>query len=212
MTLRRLVLVRHGETDFNADARIQGHLDPPLSAVGAAQARRVAPVLAGLRPERLLCSDLRRAVATAEELSAVCGLPAKADPRLRETRLGVWQGRTLVEVERDWPGLLQHWRADPTWAPPGGESRVEVAARARPVIEEIDAELASRPDEPELAETVLCCAHGGLISALTATLLGLPVAVWPALVGIGNCHWTVLGRRPGTGRWQLLGYNLAVAR
>lgn len=204
MTLARLVLLRHGETDYNSRQRIQGHLDVELSPTGRAQARRVAPHLAGFTPERLLTSDLRRAADTAEEIAVACGLAAKPEPRLRETMLGTWQGLTHPEVETRWPGELERWRADPTWAPPGGESKVEVARRALPVVGELDASLA----EESTRDTVVCCAHGGLIGALTALLLGLPVSVWPALAGLGNCRWATLERRVGQRSWRLSGYNI----
>lgn len=207
MSLRRVVLLRHGETDDNARRRIQGHLDVGLNATGRKQARQVAPVLAGFAPERVLTSDLRRAADTAEEVAATCGLTAKPDPRLRETHLGDWQGLTHPEVEQGWPGRLDLMRSDPTWAPPGGESRVQLARRALPVVTEVAVELAREPGE----ETVLCCAHGGLICALTARLLGLALVSWPALAGMGNCRWAVLEWADTTATWRLTGYNVGLA-
>lgn len=204
MSLARLVLLRHGETDYNARRRVQGHLDVELSPTGREQARRAAPLVAAFAAERLLTSDLRRAADTAEEVAAACGLAAKPDPRLRETGLGLWEGLTHLEVEASWPGGLARWRADPTWAPPGGESKVEVAERALPVVSELEASLAG----DAVRDTVVCCSHGGLIGALTARLLGLPVPVWPALAGLGNCRWAVLERQVGQGRWRLTGYNV----
>ncbi|MBO0848648.1 MAG: histidine phosphatase family protein [Pseudonocardia sp.] len=206
MTLRRLVLVRHGETDFNAEGRMQGHLDSELTQVGLAQARRVAPALARFKPARLLSSDLSRAARTAEEIGLVCGLPVELDTRLRETHLGEWQGLTVAQVEVGWPGALDTWRADPTWSPPGGESRVAVAARAMPLVEQLAAEFA---EEPPM--TVLLCAHGGLISALTCALLGLDPASWTALGGLGNARWATVRRRPApTAPWRLTSYNVGI--
>ncbi|MGH4015845.1 MAG: histidine phosphatase family protein [Pseudonocardiaceae bacterium] len=198
MTLQRLVLWRHGETDYNAALRMQGQLDSQLTAKGLGQARRAAPVLATLRPEVLVTSDLSRAADTAAVLAAETGLPLRVDKRLRETHLGKWQGLTHAEVEAVWPGGVQTWRGDPEWAPPAGETRVEVAWRAVQVVEELDA---AGPG------TAVLCTHGGLIAGLTPLLLGLPVARWPAFGGISNCHWTVLLRR-GCG-WRLASYNTA---
>ena len=206
MTLRRLVLVRHGQTDYNAEGRMQGHVDSELTARGVAQVRQVAPALAGFDPVRLISSDLSRAARSAEEIGLVCGLPVKLDARLRETHLGEWQGLTPEQVEQGWPGALATWRADPSWAPPGGESRVQVAARARPLVEELDREFADDPPS-----TVLLCAHGGLITALSCALLNLELPSWTALGGMGNACWVTLRRRSESGtRWRLTGFNVGV--
>jgi broad specificity phosphatase PhoE len=206
VTLRRLVLVRHGETDFNAEGRMQGHLDSELTELGVSQVRRAAPALARFDPVRLISSDLSRAARSAEEIGLVCGLPVKLDARLRETHLGDWQGLTPEQVDLDWPGALATWRSDPTWSPPGGESRVAVAARARPLVDELDAEFASDPPS-----TVLLCAHGGLITALSCALLGLELASWTSLGGMGNANWVTLQRRsPPGSRWRMTRYNAGV--
>ncbi len=195
----RLVLWRHGETDYNAAGRIQGHLDSSLTATGGEQAKRAAPVIAGFQPEAAVSSDLRRASTTAAAFTEVSGMQVRLDKRLRETHLGEWQGLSGAEVEHGWPGAMGTWRATPTWAPPGGESRVEVAERAFEVVAELD--LAH-------SGTVLLCAHGGLITGLTARLLEWPREQWPGLGGVGNCHWVVLGRRNSSDhRWRLLIYN-----
>ncbi|MGH3586481.1 MAG: histidine phosphatase family protein, partial [Pseudonocardia sp.] len=130
MSLRRLVLLRHGQTDHNVAGRMQGHHDSKLTEVGVEQAVHVAPEIARLAPDRLISSDLRRAVDTADVVAAACGRPVKLDPRLRETHLGEWQGRTVAEIEASWPGAIATWRSDPAWAPPGGESRIEVVRRS----------------------------------------------------------------------------------
>ncbi|SFK33455.1 MULTISPECIES: histidine phosphatase family protein [Amycolatopsis] len=198
MSLRRLVLWRHGETDYNAAGRMQGHLDSALTEVGWNQARFAVPALARFEPDLVIASDLRRATDTATVLTEAIGVPLRIDKRLRETHLGEWQGRTGAEVDVDYPGDRARWRVDATWAPPGGESRVEVAARAAEVVNDL-----LSGDEP--LETVLLAAHGGLITALTAGLLALPVEAWPQLGGIHNCHWVELSRRDGV--WRLNAYN-----
>lgn len=207
MTLRRLILLRHGQTDYNVAGRMQGHLDSVLTPVGQEQAVAAAPVLAALGPDLLISSDLKRAVDTAEAVGAACGLPVKYDSRLRETHLGRWQGRTVAEIDLDYPGAIAEWRSDPTWAPPGGESRVAVVARSRPVVDELDAEFV---DADETSATVLLVAHGGLIAGLVTGLLGLPTEVWPSFGGLGNCRWAVLARRDDHLRWRLAGYNVGV--
>ncbi|MDR7300960.1 histidine phosphatase family protein [Haloactinomyces albus] len=199
MTLERLVLWRHGETEYNATGRIQGHLDSELDSIGHEQAKRAAPVVAEFRPDVVLSSDLRRASTTAAAFTEVSGQVARLDKRLRETHLGEWQGLSGAEVEHGWPGAMGSWRAKPTWTPPGGESRVEVAERALQVVQELD---------HGYDGTALLCTHGGLITGLTARLLEWPTELWPGLGGIGNCHWTVLTRRGRDIRgWRLLTYN-----
>ena len=205
MTLRRIILLRHGQTDYNVAGRMQGHLDSVLTAVGHEQAAAAAPMLAALEPDRIVSSDLQRAVDTAEVVGAACGLPVKFDARLRETHLGLWQGRTVAEIDRDYPDAIATWRSDPTWAPPGGESRVAVVARSRPVVEELDAEFA---DSDTVSTTALLVAHGGLIAGLVTGLLELPTEVWPSFGGLGNCRWAVLARRADHPRWRLAGYNV----
>jgi broad specificity phosphatase PhoE len=205
VTLQRLVLLRHGQTDFNLAGRMQGHLDSLLTEGGREQAALVAPQLARLGPARLISSDLRRAIDTADVVGVACALPVKLDPRLRETHLGEWQGRSVTEVEAEWPGAIAEWRSDPAWTPPGGESRVDVVARARPVVDELDAEF-DAPDDLDV--TALLVAHGGLIAGLVSGLLELPTSAWPAIGGIGNCRWAVLARRADHPRWRLTGYNV----
>jgi broad specificity phosphatase PhoE len=205
VSLRRLVLLRHGQTDYNVGGRMQGHLDSMLTETGVEQAASVAPEIARLVPDRLISSDLKRAVDTAELVSAACGLPVKYDARLRETHLGEWQGRTVAEIEDGWPGAIATWRSDPGWAPPGGESRIEVVRRSLPVVEELDEEFTTGEDT-----TVVLVAHGGLIAGLVCGLLALPTATWPAIGGIGNCRWAALARRSDHPRWRLAGYNVGL--
>jgi 2,3-bisphosphoglycerate-dependent phosphoglycerate mutase/probable phosphoglycerate mutase len=203
VTLRRLVLLRHGQTDHNVEGRMQGHLDSLLTEAGRAQAAAVAPSIAALGPDRLISSDLRRAFDTAQVVAAASGLDVKVDPRLRETHLGEWQGLTVGEVEQTWPGAIAEWRSDPGWAPPGGESRIQVVRRSRPVIDELDEEYADNPEG-----IVVVVAHGGMIAGLVCGLLGLPTSTWPSIGGLGNCHWASLARREDHPRWRLVGYNV----
>ncbi|MFC5996835.1 histidine phosphatase family protein [Pseudonocardia hispaniensis] len=209
MSLRRLILLRHGQTNHNLAGRMQGHVDSQLTDEGRAQALRAASELAKFQPVRLVSSDLSRAVDTAREVAVATGLPIELDTRLRETHLGEWQGRSVEEIEDDWPGAIATWRSDPNWAPPGGESRVQVVARSLPVVQELDAELAG-PVAGDGA-TVLLVAHGGLIAGLVSGLLELPESVWPSIGGIGNARWAVLARRCDHPRWRLSGYNVGVA-
>jgi probable phosphoglycerate mutase len=184
-------MLRHGQTEFNAGNRMQGQLDTALSELGQQQAIAVAEVLSKRHPLVIVSSDLRRAYDTAAVLGERTGTAVDVDQRLRETHLGDWQGMTHTEVDAGAPGARIAWRNDAMWAPPGGESRVDVARRSVPVVSEL---VGSQPswggDEPE--RPVVLVAHGGLIAALTAALLGLPVANWPVLGGLGNASWVQL--------------------
>jgi glucosyl-3-phosphoglycerate phosphatase len=202
VTLSRLVMWRHGETDYNATGRMQGHLDSQLTEVGRNQARFAVPALVRFSPEIVVTSDLRRAMDTAMTFTQVAGVPLRVDKRLRETNLGLWQGMTSAEVDDQWPDARQVWQTDPTWTPPGGESRLEVAARSAEVVADLD---------ESVEGTAVLCAHGGMIAALTGHLLELPVAAWAKLGGIGNCHWVVLARRTSSGMaWRLRVYNAGI--
>ncbi len=197
MTVRRLVMLRHGQTEFNLGSRMQGQLDTELTELGRAQAVAAAAAIAKDQPLLVVSSDLRRAYDTAVALQERIGIPVRADERLRETHLGDWQGMTHAEIDAVAPGARLAWREDATWAPHGGESRVDVAARSLPLITAL---VAGEPewgavDEPGRA--VVLVAHGGLIAALTAALLRLPIDNWPALGGMGNASWTQLSGHSG---------------
>ena len=215
MTVRRLVMLRHGQTEYNAGSRMQGQLDTELSDLGRDQAVAVAEVLAKRQPLLIVSSDLRRALDTAVALGERSGQPVSIDTRLRETHLGDWQGMTHLEVDAIAPGARLAWRDDARWAPHGGESRVDVAGRSLPLVKEL---VADQPDwgteEPD--RPVVLVAHGGLIAALTAVLLGLPVDNWPILGGMGNASWVQLaGHSPSNEdpasfddiRWRLDVWN-----
>src|SRR3954466_3097810 len=188
MRVRRLVMLRHGQTGYNAGSRMQGQLDTELSDLGREQAVAAAEVLAKRQPLVIVSSDLRRALDTAVALAERSGQPVLVAPRRGETHLGDWQGMTHLEVDAAAPGARLAWRDDARWAPHGGESRVDVADRSLPVVAELVADQAEwGVDEPD--RPVVLVAHGGLIAALTAGLLALPVDNWPVLGGMGNASW-----------------------
>lgn len=216
MRVRRLVLLRHGQTEYNAGNRMQGQLDTDLSTLGREQAAAAAEVLAKREPLAIVSSDLRRALDTATALAELSGVDVSVDTRLRETHLGDWQGLTHFEVDDVAPGARLAWRDDARWAPHGGESRVDVAERSMPVVDELltgagdwgSAGAGGASDRP-----VVLVAHGGLIAALTAALLDLPVDNWPVLGGMGNASWVQLSGHsdddaaPRDVRWRLDVWN-----
>ena len=191
MRIRRLVMLRHGQTEWNAGSRMQGQIDTDLTDLGRQQADAAAELLAKRQPLLIVSSDLRRALDTAVALSDRSVQPVSIDTRLRETHLGDWQGMTHVEVDDVSPGARLAWRDDARWAPHGGESRVDVADRSVPLVRELVAQQVGwgveDPDRP-----VVLVAHGGLIAALTGALLGLPVDNWPVLGGMGHASWVQL--------------------
>lgn len=190
MRVRRLVMLRHGQTEYNLGSRMQGQLDTDLSDLGRAQAVAAAEVLGKVQPLRIVSSDLRRAFDTATKLGEQTGLAVQVDPRLRETHLGDWQGMTHTQIDAEVPGARLAWRENAGWAPHGGESRVDVAARSVPLVAELVAAAPEWGGEP--ARPIVLVAHGGLIAALSAALLKIPVANWPILGGMGNCSWVQL--------------------
>ncbi|MBJ8346823.1 histidine phosphatase family protein [Antrihabitans sp. YC2-6] len=204
-SVRRLVLLRHGQTDWNADDRMQGQLETELTDLGRTQAKEAARELAPRRPLVLISSDLHRAFDTASVVGEHAGVAPTVDFRLRETHLGDWQGLTHTDVDSGYPGARVAWRRDATMSPPGGESRVDVARRSRPVVDELFESIA----DGWLDAPVMLVAHGGLIAALTASLLDLPIDRWPILGGLGNASWVELAAH-GDGadlRWRLDVWN-----
>lgn len=188
---RRLIMIRHGQTVFNATGRMQGHLDTDLSKAGYEQAAAAAALLKDKNISAIVSSDLIRAKETARVIADSLDMDFSIDRRLRETDLGLWQGMSSTEVDAQFPGARAIWRHDPTWAPPQGESRVDVAKRARPVIDSLMRTSITWDEGP-----VLIVAHGGAISALTCHLLGLEHHQYGILSGLRNTHWSQLTARP----------------
>lgn len=188
---RRLILLRHGETFYNATRRMQGQMDTELSEVGVAQAEKAAEYLAQQGITTIMSSDLTRAKNTAQAVADRIGAEVRVDKRLRETNLGVWQGMSHEEVDSQYPGARALWRHDAAWAPPQGESRLQVAERSKAVVDELMLELENWDDS-----TVLLVAHGGTIAALTSALLRLEFEQYPMLSGLKNTCWAQLTARP----------------
>nr|WP_296772184.1 histidine phosphatase family protein [Rhodococcus sp. (in: high G+C Gram-positive bacteria)] len=205
---RQLILLRHGQTEYNATDRMQGQLDTDLTELGRSQAKTAAAELATRNPLRIVSSDLRRAHDTAVALGDASAVPVGVDERLRETHLGEWQGLTHLDVDALSPGARLAWRADATIAPPSGESRIDVARRSVPVVEELSRDLPEWGAAGASAPVVLV-AHGGLIAALTAALLDLPVDRWPVLGGLSNTSWVQLSSHDQSGSlgWRLDVWN-----
>ena len=140
-----LYLIRHGETDWNAEGRLQGQADPPLNVNGVVQARRGAQKLRGSRIRRLYASSLQRAAMTAQIISAALGIPYATDPRFMEIDQGDWEGRLRAEIEVQDPERHRLWHSRP-WktSPPNGERLEQVRDRVYAGIDEL---IARHPDE-----------------------------------------------------------------
>lgn len=198
MTGRRLVLWRHGRTEWNAAKRFQGQIDVPLDDVGRAQAEAAAELLARLRPTHIVSSDLSRARVTAEALAGRTGLAVAVDARLRETNAGEWQGLGRDELLARFPDDLAAWGAGSDLRPGGGERRSEVAARMVAAIEQA---LLDVPD----GGTLVVATHGGAARAAVGQLLGLGMAEWVVFGVLTNCAWTVMTEQ--SHGWRLEEYN-----
>lgn len=199
--MRRLVLVRHARTAWNAVDRAQGHADVEIDAIGHRQAATAAPVLATYRPALLWTSDLTRARESAAYVEKETGLVATLDPRLREYALGERTGLTRTEFAEQMPAEYASWiGGHPTGGVAGAEPVVEVGARLRPAYEEILAALAP-------GETGMVVSHGACLKDTVTMLLGWPDEATATLVGIDNCAWIVLSEATPGGRLRLETYN-----
>jgi broad specificity phosphatase PhoE len=188
----RLVLWRHGETRWNVEGRFQGQSDIPLDKTGEAQAERAARLLAALRPDVIVSSDLRRATATAAPLARITGLAVTLDKDLRERHGGCWEGLTGTQIRERYPEEYV------SWTPPDGESSPAVADRVAGALERITAGL----PPGSLAVVV---SHGAALRLGMSRLIGIPEELWSAFGPLSNCSWSVLGLRRG--RWRLLEHN-----
>lgn len=199
--MKRVLFWRHGQTDWNLQRKFQGQADIELNRTGLIQAERAAALLAGLKPDRVISSDLDRAVNTAAALLALIpGFAAESDPRLRETSIGLWEGMTFDEITGQFPEEMARWESGAVDSRPGrtGETRREVAARMSEAVSEAVAGL------PENGLLVVV-SHGGAIRSGLLELLDVPHDRWGMLSGVGNCHWSVIEERsPG---WQLVEHN-----
>jgi probable phosphoglycerate mutase len=193
MDATRLCLIRHGETAWNAERRIQGQLDLPLNPVGLAQARALAGRLAGRRFAALWSSDLARARCTAEPIAAALRLSIMFDTDLRERDFGLFQGLTLDEARARHPAAFARYAArDPGCDLGGGESLNRFATRALGCIERIVA--AHRGGD------ILVVSHGGVLDAAHRRASGAPLCAARDFV--------ILNARPNwiriqEGRWSI---------
>jgi len=157
--LTRVIAVRHGETAWNVQTRIQGQLDIGLNAIGHQQAQRLARALADENLDALYASDLQRAADTARAVAERAGLPLRTDAALRERGFGTFEGLTWAEVELHHPEASRRWRErEAGFGPPGGETLTDFYARAVSAL----AAIAAR----HRGEHIAIVTHGGVLDAL----------------------------------------------
>lgn len=197
--MSRLIVWRHGNTDWNASHRVQGQTDVPLNALGRQQAVDAAELLIKMRPDVLVASDLQRAADTAAALAALTGLSVHHDKRLRERYFGAWQGLTMTEVAEQHPQQHARWTAGEEV---GGdvESLDDLGKR---VAEALQDAMALAPP----GGTVVVATHGAAARQGIGHLLGWPLEQLRTLRALQNCHWVELTLDSKRG-WQVATYNV----
>ena len=197
--MTRLIVWRHGNTDWNAGNRVQGQTDVSLNDLGRQQAVDAAELLVKLRPSAIVSSDLRRSADTAAALAALTGLSISYDKRLRERYFGAWQGHTMTEVAQLFPDQHARWQAGQEV---GGdvESLDELGRRVSDAV--LDAAALAPP-----GGTVVVATHGAAARQGVGHLLGWPIEQLRTLRALQNCHWIELTLDDKRG-WQVAAYNV----
>ena len=185
MNSNKVLIWRHGQTDWNIINRFQGHSDIPLNRVGEFQAKHAAAILAGMEPTQIISSDLGRAHHTALRLAELTKLEVKIDQRLRETDGGMWEGKTGAENrEVDFENFVRWIDGEDLPAGTTGEKRSEVAARTTAAIHDA---LEGKKDQLLVVTT-----HGGAARCILGSFLQLPLSHWGKIGGLSNASWSVL--------------------
>lgn len=204
MGASRVVLLRHGQTDYNLAGRLQGQVDIPLNEAGLEQARAAASVVAGFSPALVVSSDLGRAIETARIVAdaLVDDVSVVPDPRLRERAFGELEGMYDAEIRERYPTVWAARRVGERLVGVGAEDRGEVGARFAEAVWE---HLGRLPE----GSTLLVVAHGACIALGITALLGLDPEEFTGIRGVGNCHWSVLGPSRVPGTLRLEAHNVA---
>ncbi len=200
MTGRRLVLLRHGRTDWNHALRVQGQLDSELDDVGRAQADAAGAAMAKLAPTLLWSSDLARARDTALAVAAATGLEPVLDARLREFALGEREGLTHEEYAAADPVEFEQFRLGHYDSAPGSEPATAVSSRMRAVLLDLLAALGP-------GETAVAVSHGAAIRVAVGAVLGWPDDQFHTLRGLDNGAWVLLEEHPEVAELRLGAYN-----
>jgi glucosyl-3-phosphoglycerate phosphatase len=202
MTAARILIWRHGRTEWNVVNRFQGQADIALDSVGYTQAARAAEVLAAYRPTGLYSSDLSRSYQTAAALAERTGLEIITDKRLREIHVGSWEGLLGEEIKAADPDLARRlWAGEEVRRSPTGESPSEVADRMAEALTEI-------AEAAEDRATVVVVTHGLAGRVGACRFVGLPIEHWRLFGGLSNCAWVSIDRHRSGAYWRIEGYNL----
>ena len=199
--MTRLIIWRHGNTDWNAGHRVQGQTDVPLNDLGRQQAVDAAELLVSFRPDAIVSSDLRRAADTAAALGALTGRTVEHDERLRERHFGAWQGLTMAQVAETRPDEYARWQAGENV---GGEVET-LDDLGKRVAEALQAAADLAPP----GGTVVVATHGAAARQGIGHLLGWPQEQLRTLRALQNCHWVELTHDRARG-WQVASYNVGV--
>lgn len=183
--MKRLILIRHGQTDYNATQRLQGQIDIEMNTVGREQARDVARSLSGLTDvQAVYASPLSRAFGTAEAIAAHLNVNVRADERLLERAFGQWEGLTRAQIQEQWPEKFHAWVSGGNVEGVGVESRTHVGERVNAACRDFH--------ERHADGTVLVVSHGAAISIGITMMLGLDPETFRGFFGMDNCHRAVL--------------------
>jgi len=194
----RVLLWRHGQTDWNTVNRFQGHSDIPLNAVGQYQANLAASILVGMQPTKIISSDLSRARDTAQALGNLTNLKVEIDIDLRETNGGLWEGKTGAENRaEDFQNFVRWIDGEDNPAGTTGEKRSDVANRAVAAIKQ------ALGDQDN--QLLIVATHGGTARCVLGSLLNLPMSNWGAVGGLSNASWSILQTNPRG--WHLVEHN-----
>lgn len=195
----RLVLWRHGQTEWNVLEKAQGQADVPLDDTGRTQAKQAAAMLATFDPSFIWSSDLQRARDTAQELAALTGRDLELDVRLREYHVGIRQGTTFAEFRVQHPDIYEKFFSEENYRVPGAELPSEVNERMKAVIDEAAAAVND-------GETGVLVGHGAALRSGLLAFFEAPSHLREMFAGMANCAWTVLEKHAERG-WQIIDYN-----
>ncbi len=197
MDCTRLIAIRHGQTDWNAEWRLQGQIDIPLNALGQRQAACLPEALRHEGLAAVVSSDLGRAWHTAQALAGPLGLPLRSDAGLRERCFGLLEGQTRAEIDQRWPDVARRWHArEPDFAPDGAETLRDFSARCLAAVARLAAGHAG--------QAIALVSHGGVLDCLYRAATGQALDTrrsWPlGNAGINRLLYTSEG-------FTLVGWN-----
>jgi len=186
--MRKIYLIRHGETNSNNDRKFQGRIDTPLNITGIEQARKLAAYMKQFPLDAIYCSIMQRARMTAEPLAVAMGLSVNYVKEFREVSFGDWEGLTYWEIKEKWSKEINLFFAKPAeFVPPRGETFQEVQDRSFGALNKI---------LKEQDGNIAIISHGGVIRALICQLLNMPLnSFWK--INIYNASVSVFGGNDG---------------